>query len=143
MARITMKLPDEFLKAMSKLGDKFDTVAPKVLEAGGKVVLSQMKSNLSAVVGKDTKYPSRSTGSLEQSLGITPALQDRKGEWNIRVGVGDDKDSKGVPNAMKAQILEYGKSGQPAKPWMKPARSKSRKEAIERMKQVLEQELKP
>lgn len=138
-----MKLPDDFLKEMSKLGDKFDHIAPKVLEAGGKVVLSQMKTNLTAVVGKDTKYSSRSKGNLEQSLGITPALQDRNDEWNIRVGIGEDKDSKGVPNAMKAQLLEYGKSGQPAKPWMKPARSKSRKKAIERMKQVLEQELTP
>ena len=101
---------------LSKLGDKFDSVAPKVLEAGGEVVLSQMKDNLRNVIGKNTKVKSRSTGALEKSLGITPALQDRKGEWNIRVGVGDSRDKKGVPDALKAQVLEYGKAGQPAKP---------------------------
>ncbi|MDD2328737.1 MAG: HK97 gp10 family phage protein, partial [bacterium] len=77
-----MKLPDEFMDKLSKLGDKFDSVAPKVLEAGGEVVLSQMKDNLRNVIGKNTKVKSRSTGALEKSLGITPALQDRKGEWN-------------------------------------------------------------
>ena len=143
MAKVTMKLPDDFLKDLSRLGDKFDSVAPKILEAGGKVILSQMRTNLASVVGKDTKYESRSTGALENSLGMTPPLQDRNGEWNIRVGVGDDKDSKGVPNALKAQLLEYGKSGQPAKPWMKPARSKGRKKAIASMKQVLEGVLSP
>ncbi|MGI6545957.1 HK97 gp10 family phage protein [Candidatus Saccharibacteria bacterium] len=141
MARCEMKLPDEFMDKLSKLGDKFDSAAPKVLEAGGEVVLSQMKDNLRNVIGKNTKVKSRSTGALEKSLGITPALQDRKGEWNIRVGVGDSRDKKGVPDALKAQVLEYGKAGQPAKPWMKPARRKARKKAISRMEDVLKREL--
>ncbi|MDD4460263.1 MAG: HK97 gp10 family phage protein, partial [Proteiniphilum sp.] len=101
----------------------------------------QMKDNLRNVIGKNTKVKSRSTGALEKSLGITPALQDRKGEWNIRVGVGDSRDKKGVPDALKAQVLEYGKAGQPAKPWMKPARRKARKKAISRMEDVLKREL--
>ena len=83
MARCEMKLPDEFMDKLSKLGDKFDAVAPKVLKSGGEVVLSQMKDNLKSVIGRDTKIKSRSTGALEKSLGITPALQDRQGEWNI------------------------------------------------------------
>ncbi len=139
MAKCEMKLPDDFLETMSKLGDKFDKTAPKVLEAGGKVVLKQMQENLKSVIGKDTKYTSRASGDLIQSLGVTPALQDRKGTWNIRVGVGGSKDRNGVPNALKAQVLEYGRPGQKAKPWMKPARTKARKETIERMKQVLEE----
>ena len=141
MARCEMKLPDEFMDKLSKLGDKFDSVAPKVLEAGGEVVLSQMKDNLRNVIGKNTKVKSRSTGALEKSLGITPALQDRKGEWNIRVGVGDSRDKKGVPDALKAQVLEYGKAGQPAMPWMKPARRKARKPAIHAMEETLKREL--
>jgi len=133
MARCEIKMPDEFLDKLSKLGDRFDQAAPKILQSGGKVVLSQMKANLEGRIGKDTKYPSRSKGDLVRSLGITPALQDRNGEWNIRVGVGDSKDREGVPNALKAQVLEYGKSGQKAKPWMKPARRKARKPAIHAM----------
>lgn len=143
MAKCEMKLPDDILLSLSKLGDKLDTAAPKALEAGGKVVLRQMQQNLRAVVGKDTKYPSRSKGDLEQSLGITPALQDRNGNWNIRVGVGDSKDSMGVPNALKAQVLEYGKSGQLPRPWMKPAKRKAKREMEQAMKAVLESEVKP
>lgn len=141
MARCEIKMPEEFLDKLSKLGDKFDGIAPKVLQSGGKVVLSQMKANLESRIGKDTKYPSRSKGDLMASLGITPAMQNRNGEWNIRVGIGDSKDRKGVSNALKAQILEYGKSGQKAKPWMKPARRKSRKSAITAMKETLKREL--
>lgn len=139
MAKCGIKLPDDFLETMSKLGDKFDKTAPKVLEAGGEVVLKQMQGNLESVIGKGTKYPSRAKGDLVRSLGVTPALQDRDGNWNIRVGVGDSKDRNGVPNALKAQVLEYGKAGQKARPWMKPARTRARKKAIEHMKQVLEE----
>lgn len=141
MARCEIKLPDEVLDKFSKLGDRFDRSAPKVLKAGGEVVLEQLKANLKTVIGRDTKMESRSTGALEESLGITPALQDRNGDWNVRVGVGDSKDSLGVPNALKAQLLEYGKVGQPAKPWMKPARQKARKRMIAQMEDVLKKEL--
>lgn len=143
MAKCEMKLPDDILLSLSKLGDKLDTAAPKALEEGAEVVLRHMKQNLKSVIGKDTKYPSRSKGDLEQSLGMTPALQDRNGNWNIRVGVGDSKDSMGVSNALKAQVLEYGKSGQRPKPWMKPAKRKAKREMEQAMKAVLESEVKP
>ena len=69
MARVDVKMPDEFLERMSRLGSQFDNIAEKVLEAGGEVVLEKTKNNLSSVIGEDTKYDSRSTGELEGSLG--------------------------------------------------------------------------
>jgi hypothetical protein len=44
MARCEMKMPDEFLDKLSKLGDRFDKAAPKILQSGGKVVLSADES---------------------------------------------------------------------------------------------------
>ena len=41
-----------------------------------------------------------------------------------------------------ANILEYGKHGQPAKPFLKPAKSASKNAAIEAMKQQFEKEVK-
>jgi len=64
-----------------------------------------MKANLEGRIGKDTKYPSRSKGDLVRSLGITPALQDRNGEWNIRVGVGDSKDRGGRAECTESPSL--------------------------------------
>lgn len=71
MAKVDIKMPDEFLERMSRLGKDFDTVAESVLKAGGEVVLQKVQSNLSAVVGSGTKYESRSTGELETALGLT------------------------------------------------------------------------
>lgn len=86
MAKVDIKMPDEFLERMSRLGKDFDTVAESVLEAGGEVVLQKVQSNLSAVVGSGTKYESRSTGELESALGLTPAKTDKDGNHNVKVG---------------------------------------------------------
>ena len=51
-----MKMPEDFLLKISKLGSNFDSVADTVLQAGGEVVLKKVKSNLSSVIGRGTKY---------------------------------------------------------------------------------------
>jgi HK97 gp10 family phage protein len=133
-------MPDEFLERMSRLGSKFDSIAETVLEAGGEVVLEKTKSNLSSVIGSGTKYDSRSTGELEDSLGLSGVKMDRNGNFNIKVGFSEPR-SDGGSNAKLANVIEYGKSGQPAKPFLKPAKTASKKQCIEAMKQTFETEV--
>lgn len=140
MAKATISMPEDFLIKVSQLEKQTDEILPRVLEVGGKIVLAQTKANLSAVVGAGTKLPSRSTGELEGALGLSKALQDKDGDWNVKVGFSEPRKD-GISNAKLATILEYGKHGQPAKPFMKPARNKSRKPAIEAMKAKLESEM--
>lgn len=110
MARADFKLPDEFLTKLSQLGKDTDAVTEKVLEAGGKVVLAKVRSNLAAVIGSGTKYDSRSTGELAQSLGLSPVKLNREGNHDIKIGFSEPR-SDGGSNAKIANILEYGKSG--------------------------------
>ena len=141
LAKVDIKMPDEFLHKVSKLGSDFDPVAEKVLKAGGEVVFKRTKNNLSAVIGKGTKHESRSTGELEKALGVTSVRLDRNGNHNIKIGFSEPR-SDGESNAKIANILEYGKHGQPAKPFLKPARSASKSECISVMKSTLEEEVK-
>ncbi|MGI6505172.1 MAG: HK97 gp10 family phage protein [Clostridia bacterium] len=140
MAKVDVKMPEAFLLKISRLGDKTDEIIPRVLEAGGEVVLGKVQSNLRSVVGSGTKYDSRSTGELAEALGLSPALQDRKGNHNIKVGFAEPRRD-GESNAKLANIIEYGKSGQPAKPFLKPAKSSGRKPCINAMKEKLDEEL--
>ena len=134
-------MPEEFLLKLSRLGDKTDDIIPKVLEAGGAIALAKVKGNLSSAVGRGTKEKSRATGELQRSLGLSPAKQKRDGSgWDIKVGFAEPR-SDGGSNAKIANILEYGKHGQPARPFLKPARTQSRKPAIEAMKARFEQEV--
>ena len=141
MAKADFKLPDEFLTKLSRLGKDTDAVAEKVLEAGGKVVLAKVRSNLAAVIGSGTKYDSRSIGELEQSLGLSPVKLNREGNHDIKIGFSEPR-SDGGSNAKLANILEYGKHGQPAKPFLKPAKTASKQACIDTMTQKLEEEVK-
>lgn len=140
MAKCDFKLPDEFLEKVSRLGSDFDRVAEKMLQAGGRVVLEATKSTLSSVIGKGTKEPSRSTGELENSLGLSPVKMDKDGNFNIKLGFSEPR-SDGESNAKIANILEYGKHGQPPKPFLKPAKSKSKTACLKAMEDTFEKEV--
>ena len=140
MAKVDIKMPEEFLLRLSRLGENTDAICEKALEAGGELVLSKVKSNLSSVVGRGTKYDSRSTGELETALGLSPALMDRNGNLNVKIGFSESRRDGGS-NAKIANILEYGKHGQPAKPFLKPAKAATRKPCTSAMIATLEEEV--
>ena len=98
MAKAQMMMPEEFLRKLSTLGSKTDEISEKVLEAGGEVVLSKVKSNLSAVIGSGTAFDSRSTGELERSLGLSPVKVDKNGNHDIKIGFAEPR-SDGDSNA--------------------------------------------
>jgi hypothetical protein len=133
-------MPDDFLRKVSELEDKTDEIIPRVLEAGGEIALDKVKNNLSGVIGKGTKTESHSTGELVNALGLSPALMDRDGNFNIKVGFSEPRRD-GDSNAKIANIIEYGKHGQPPKPFLKPAKTASRSPAIEAMKRKLDEEI--
>ena len=140
MPKAEVQMPEEFLKKLSSLGKKTDEIAERVLEAGGEVVLAKVKSNLASVVGKNTKVGSRSTGELERSLGLTGARVDKNGNHNVKIGFAEPR-SDGESNAKRANILEYGRHGQPAKPFLKPAKTASKSACEAAMIQKLEEEI--
>ena len=104
MAKAEMKMPEDFLLKISKLGSNFDSVADTVLQAGGEVVLKRVKSNLSSVIGRGTKFKSRTTGELEGALGLSPSKLNRDGNHDIKVGFAEPR-SDGGSNAKLANIL--------------------------------------
>ena len=140
MAKANMKLPDDFLEKLSRLGNRTDEICEEMLKAGGEVVLSKAKSNLSSVVGQGTKYKTRSTGELESALGLSDVRLDKNGNYNIKIGFAESRKD-GSSNAKLANIIEYGKSGQAAKPFLKPAKNSSKTKYIEVMKATFDKEV--
>ena len=140
MAKAAFKMPEDFLLKLSRLGEKTDEIIPKVLEAGGEVVEAKVKSNLQAVIGSGTKEESRSTGELISALGVSSARQDKDGNFNVKVGFSEPRPD-GKSNAMIAGVLEYGKSGQSPKPFLKPAKSASKSACVDAMIAAFEKEV--
>lgn len=140
MARMQVKMPEEFLLKISRLAEQTDVILPKVLEAGGEVVVMKVKDNLRLVIGRNTKYPSESSGELIGALGLSPAKIDKNGNYNVKVGFTEQR-SDGGSNAKLANIIEYGKHGQPAKPFLAPARAATRHPCMDTMISKLEEEI--
>ena len=140
VAKADVKMPDEFLSRISRLGAQTDSIAEKMLQAGGEVALAKVKSNLKSVVGSGTKSKSRSTGGLERSLGLSPVMVDKSGNHDIKVGFSEPRSDRSS-NAKIANILEYGTSSQSAKPFLKPAKSAVKKQCVEAMKSAFEKEV--
>ncbi len=140
MAEVTVKLPDEFLKKLTRLDEQTDAICTKMLEAGAEVAEEKIRANLQAVIGRDIQGPSRSTGELLRSLGVSAVRQDADGVLNIKVGFAEPR-SDGESNAKIANILEYGKHGQTPKPFLKPAKTASRAPCSAAMQQTFEEEV--
>ena len=144
-------MPEEFLKKVSRLEAKTDEIVERVLETGGEVMLAKVQSNLDGVIGKNLKQEKRSSGELSESLGMSPVKIDRNGVHNVKIGFNEPRRkqyaAKGkrsyytITNAMIANVLEYGKHGQDAKPFLKPARRAARKPTIEAMERKLDEEI--
>ena len=151
VSKCTIRFPEEFLKKVSKLGNKTDEIVKEALKVGGDIMCKSVKSHLQTVIGKNLKQKKRSTGELVSSLGVTPDDIDNNGIHNVKVGFNEPRrhqyEAKGarsyyeITNAMIANVLEYGKSGQDPKPFLKPAKNKSRKACIEAMGKVIESEI--
>ena len=140
MARATFNMPEDMLRKLSQLGEKTDEISAKVLEAGAEVVVARVRSNLQSVVGRGSG-DSRSTGELVSALGASPVKVNRDGDFDTKIGFREPR-SDGGSNALVANILEHGRSNQPARPFLKPAVSASKKSAIAAMTQKMDEEIK-
>lgn len=152
MSKCTIRFPEEFLLKVSKLGSKTDEIVKEALKVGGDIMCKNVKSHLQTVIGKNLKQKRRSTGELINSLGVTPDDLDDNGVRNVKLGFNEPRlhqhEAKGarsyydITNAMIANVLEFGKHGQPAKPFLKPARNKARKSCVKAMEKIIDSEIK-
>lgn len=151
MAKMDIRMPEEFTEKLSNLGNRTDAICEEALKAGAEVVLDKVRGNLASVIGSGTKYDSRSTGELQRSLGVSPVKVDQNSMHNIKIGFNEPRSvqyaAKGkrsykqATNAMIANVIEYGKHGQPAKPFLKPAKTASKKDCIRVMQERFEEEV--
>lgn len=134
MATLKVKLPDDLMIGLERLSKQTDEVVKKTLEAGAEVVEEKARANLK------NSLKGESSGQLLDALGISPVKpNDKLDGWDVKIGFAEPRKD-GKSNAMVANILEYGKKGQTAKPFMKPAEDATKAKARAKMKQVFTEE---
>ena len=132
MAKVKIEFPDDVVKKLAKLGTKTDEILEKTLKAGADVVKPVFQSNLAGAIGKNTKRKSKTSGTLVGSLGISPVKNASDGSVDIKVGFAEPRPD-GKRNAMIASILEHGRSGQPARPFISATKNAVKGPATEAM----------
>ena len=150
MARCQVKMPDDFALKLSKIEHNISGITEKVVEAGGKVALEITRDELDSAIG-GTKFESRSTGELQSALGVSPVSVSKKGMVNVKIGFNEPRRRQyraknkrsynELTNAMIANVIEYGKSGQPAKPFMARAKKKALRLCKKAMAETFDKEV--
>jgi hypothetical protein len=121
---------------LSALGSRADGVAKKAVYDGIAVVKKQVDANLRAAVS------GKGTGDLVKSLGVSKITENGKGGYDAKIGF-DGKDRRGVPNQLKARVLEAGSSqGRKGKGFIRKAVASSKEAAVAAAKARVETELK-
>lgn len=135
-----------------------DEPLEKAVAAGAAVVADQIKANLEALPEEEFRklgegeifrgLPAGQKKDLVDSFGLTPIEKDKNGFIHTKAGF-DGYGSfptnaypQGVPNQLLARSAESGSSVRQKTPFVEPAVNETRKEAVETMNAVLEDEFK-
>ena len=140
MARVQIRLPNKYIDTLEATSRLLDSTAAEVLTAGANVIEPRMRANLAAAIGRATTIPSHSTGQLIGALGVTGVKVNSKGEHNVKVGFAENRRD-GRSHALIANVLGHGRSNQPARPFLAPTRSQTKRSAVDAMKTVLKAKL--
>lgn len=148
---MTIKAGEDWMVRLAKLGEGSGEIAKKALYEASGIVADQIRKNLEDNISSRQsaakrggvplkKQGEKRTGDLVQSLGITPMKIDKTGLINVKIGF-DGYDSRGIPNQLKARVMESGSSTIAPRPFVAPAVKATKKAAQEAMDRVINEEI--
>lgn len=156
MAKLTFRGLEEYELRISRLGKETERIAGEAIYEGAGIVADAVKANIQAlpvVTGygtSETQLPGGVTAAqkagLIEGFGIS-TMQNEGGYFNVKLGFDGynrtktEKYPQGQPNQLVARGVESGTSWKQAHPFVKPAVSKSRKQAEKAMADKLDEEI--
>lgn len=149
LAKMSIKAPDEYIYKLNKFGNDMPIIAKKMVYNASNPIADDIRKKLTSNIdsndyvgkGDGEKKNNISTGDLIASFGVANITTDSKGVIGTKIGF-KDYDRKNVPNALKARVMESGTSWLIERPFVRPAVIENKKNALNEMNRVLEEELK-
>lgn len=140
MAKMDIILPEGLQNKLDNLGKNMDRIASASLEAGAKPIYKAVLEAYDAVSPRPLvvrrrriyNYGIRSTGDLRRHFGISRVLVNRKGDWDIKIGVGREKiPGANITYGRLVSLIERGckARNQSPRPFMKVAKRTSQEAA--------------
>lgn len=156
MAKITFPGLADYELMLSKLEDGSEEIIGKAVYAGAGIVADAIKSSIQSLpivrgYGTDSNplpggVTSAQKAGLIDGMGIS-RMQDDAGYLNVKIGFDGynntrtEKYPQGQPNQLVARGVESGTSWKQKKPFIRPACTKSRKQAETEMAKIIDEEL--
>ena len=156
MAKLTFRGLEQYELRISRLGKETERIAGEAIYEGAGIVADAVKANIQALpvaTGYGTEsnpLPGGVTAvqkaGLIEGFGIS-TMQNEGGYYNVKLGFDGynrtktEKYPQGQPNQLVARGVESGTSWKQAHPFVKPAVSKSRKQAEKAMADKLDEEI--
>lgn len=158
MATIQFKKGDEYLIKISRLAQASkEQVCGKAIYGAADIVANEIREQLQKVP-TDEKHGTQSEPAkgprkiqkkgLYESLGIASMQTDSNGDINVKIGfdgynsVSTETWPNGQPNQMIARSVERGTSFMKGNAFVKSAVAASKKNALDHMKNTVDQEIK-
>jgi len=147
MAQSKVILPTEVIKQLEALEKETDNIVDKMLDAGARAVTPEVESNLKkAVTGE------YATGELEKSIKVKK-IKNKKGASRFITFTGTSRLQRAKNGRIYkrkkparlneiAAVLEYGKSDQPPRPFLRPAFINKDDDIAAAMERVFDEETK-
>lgn len=149
---------EDFGKMLERLERMPQSSLDTAIQAGADVVADQIRSNLSAINTEPFRHlkegevlndlPKEQKQDLLDSFGLAPIQTDKNGFRHTKAGFDGygskptKKYPKGLPNQLLARAVESGSSVRVKKPFVRPAVNATKKEAVEKMGTVMDEEIK-
>lgn len=137
MAKMSSKGISNITRELQKLKRDTKQMAKEILYVGAGEIADSVRDSLR----KSLSGSPYSTGDLESSFGISPMRENSDGSIDVSIGF-SGYDRKGVPNQLKARVMESGTSRQPKNPFFKRGTSKGRVKAVKAMQKELNEQIK-
>lgn len=118
---------DGVIQDMMRHAQAAEEAIPEMLKAGAEILVNAQKEEAQAMKIRDT-------GDFIKSIKATSVKGNGEGSYVDVYPQG--KDHKGVRNAEKGFIAEYGTSKIKARPWMRTANEKSAEEVTAAEKEI-------
>ena len=115
---------------------KFDRIAKNADKAIGKAV----KAGGKALAQRLSESAPVDTGTLRDNIKAGPVRYNAGDGWHCTVR--PEGENHGEPQAKIGNILEYGRSNMPARPWFNPTVEQASGEVVQVMQQTFAQEQK-
>lgn len=159
MAKYQMRGLEEYAQYLQRIGANTPEICGKAVYAMADIVADQVRENITKLptvteaealgayrATETTDLTKAQKKGLEDGFGISP-MQNDNGYYNVKLGfdgynkVKTRKYPQGQPNAMIARAVESGSSVRKKNPFIRRAVNATQKRAVEKGKQVADQEI--